>query len=73
MMSELNQLHNRLLLRQHTNKQPMFKGLRESAVLLPIYPSPEGLKIIMIKRAAHLRHHPKQIGCRSFSSTKNPF
>lgn len=61
---ELTRLHNRLLLHNlqrsdvwNTKQQ----NLKASAVLIPIYPSASGLQVIMIKRPAHMRHHPNQI------------
>ncbi len=37
------------------------KPLRDAAVLIGFVERPEGLQVILTKRAAHLRHHPGQI------------
>ena len=37
-------------------------GLRHAAVLVPIVERTEGLHVLLIERAAHLRHHAGQIG-----------
>ncbi|PLS22868.1 CoA pyrophosphatase [Neptunicoccus cionae] len=34
---------------------------RPAAVLVPIIPAPEGPKLVLTKRAAHLKHHPGQV------------
>lgn len=63
-MLSLEQLHSRLLFQRPAKAQNQFSNsssLIKSAVLLPIYPSKQGLNVLMIQRAAHLRHHPKQI------------
>ena len=35
--------------------------LRPAAVLLAIWPKPDGARLILTKRASHLKHHPGQI------------
>ncbi len=35
--------------------------LRKASVLIGVVERPQGLQVIMTKRAAHLRHHPGQI------------
>ncbi|MCV5656764.1 hypothetical protein OFN54_36025, partial [Escherichia coli] len=37
------------------------KPLRDAAVLIGFVDRPEGLQVILTKRAEHLRHHPGQI------------
>lgn len=34
---------------------------RPAAVLVPIIPAPEGPRLVLTKRAAHLKHHPGQV------------
>lgn len=61
-MIKLEQLQTRLLLSPISELKPSNDiELTASAILMPIYPAPSGLQLIMIKRAAHLRHHPGQI------------
>ena len=36
-------------------------NMRQAAVLVPIVARPEGLQVILTRRASHLRHHPGQI------------
>lgn len=40
---------------------PKGSVLRPAAVLVPILAMPSGLRVILTKRASHLRHHPGQI------------
>lgn len=40
---------------------PPGRVLRPAAVLVPIWRRPEGLCLILTKRASHLKHHPGQI------------
>ena len=40
---------------------PRARQLRPAAVLVGIQPMPEGLGLVLTKRASHLRHHPGQI------------
>ncbi len=35
--------------------------LRPAAVLIAVWPAPEGARLILTKRASHLKHHPGQI------------
>ena len=35
--------------------------LRPAAVLVPIWRRPEGIQVVLTKRASHLKHHPGQI------------
>lgn len=37
------------------------KSLRPAAVLLPVWLRPEGARLVLTKRASHLKHHPGQI------------
>lgn len=41
--------------------RPKADALRPAAVLLPIWVRPQGLQLILTKRASHLEHHPGQI------------
>ena len=41
--------------------QPEGRVLRPAAVLLPIWLRPDGARLILTKRASHLKHHPGQI------------
>ena len=41
--------------------QPPMATLRPAAVLIPIQVRPNGLHLILTKRASHLKHHPGQI------------
>ena len=40
---------------------PPGRGLRAAAVLVAILPAPDGPRLILTKRASHLKHHPGQI------------
>lgn len=40
---------------------PEGRVLRPAAVLLPIWLHPDGARLILTKRASHLKHHPGQI------------
>ena len=40
---------------------PPGRTLRPAAVLLPVWLHPEGARLILTKRASHLKHHPGQI------------
>lgn len=40
---------------------PAGRSLRPAAVLVPIWLRPEGPRLILTKRASHLKHHPGQI------------
>lgn len=40
---------------------PPGRILRPAAVLLPVWLRPEGARLILTKRASHLKHHPGQI------------
>lgn len=42
-------------------KPPAGRSLRPAAVLVPIWLHPEGARVILTKRASHLKHHPGQI------------
>lgn len=35
--------------------------LRAAAVLVPVRPAPEGARVLLTKRASHLKHHPGQV------------
>ncbi len=50
--------HNESLARLNFLKD---KPLRDAAVLIGFVERPEGLQVILTKRAEHLRHHPGQI------------
>ena len=41
--------------------RPLASSLRPAAVLIPLWVHPEGLQLILTKRASHLKHHPGQI------------
>jgi 8-oxo-dGTP pyrophosphatase MutT (NUDIX family) len=41
--------------------QPAARQLRPAAVLVPIWLRPSGARLILTKRASHLKHHPGQI------------
>ena len=41
--------------------RPLTATLRPAAVLVPIWVRPNGLYLILTKRASHLKHHPGQI------------
>lgn len=41
--------------------RPIAQPLRAAAVLIPIWVRPDGLHLILTKRASHLQHHPGQI------------
>ena len=41
--------------------RPLAATLRPAAVLIPIWVRPDGLHLILTKRASHLKHHPGQI------------
>lgn len=40
---------------------PSGQALRPAAVLVPIWLRPSGARVILTKRASHLKHHPGQI------------
>ena len=40
---------------------PPGRSLRPAAVLVPIWLRPDGARLILTKRASHLKHHPGQI------------
>ena len=40
---------------------PEGRALRPAAVLVPIWLRPDGARLILTKRASHLKHHPGQI------------
>ncbi|MFE3836563.1 CoA pyrophosphatase [Pseudogemmobacter sonorensis] len=40
---------------------PEGRRLRPAAVLVPVLPGPAGGRLILTKRASHLRHHPGQV------------
>ena len=40
---------------------PPGRILRPAAVLLAVWPHPDGARLILTKRASHLKHHPGQI------------
>ena len=40
---------------------PPGRILRPAAVLLAVWPRPDGARLILTKRASHLKHHPGQI------------
>ena len=40
---------------------PPGRSLRPAAVLVPVWLHPEGARLILTKRASHLKHHPGQI------------
>ena len=40
---------------------PSGRALRPAAVLVPIWLRPSGARVILTKRASHLKHHPGQI------------
>ncbi|MFN3846365.1 MAG: CoA pyrophosphatase [Paracoccaceae bacterium] len=40
---------------------PPGRVLRPAGVLIPVWRGPEGLRVILTKRASHLKHHPGQI------------
>lgn len=40
---------------------PPGRRLRAAAVLVPFVAGPEGLEVVLTKRASHLKHHPGQI------------
>ncbi|MEZ5753350.1 MAG: CoA pyrophosphatase [Paracoccaceae bacterium] len=40
---------------------PPGRLLRPAAVLLAVWPRPDGARLILTKRASHLKHHPGQI------------
>lgn len=42
-------------------KLPEGRTLRPAAVLIPIWLQPEGARVVLTKRASHLKHHPGQI------------
>lgn len=42
-------------------KLPPDRVLRPAAVLLAVWPHPAGARLILTKRASHLKHHPGQI------------
>ena len=41
--------------------RPSITALRPAAVLIALWAQPQGLQIILTKRASHLKHHPGQI------------
>lgn len=41
--------------------RPPRTDLRPAAVLIPLWVRPQGLQLILTKRASHLKHHPGQI------------
>ena len=41
--------------------RPSITSLRPAAVLIALWAQPQGLQIILTKRASHLKHHPGQI------------
>lgn len=41
--------------------RPAKAALRPAAVLIPLWLRPQGLQLILTKRASHLKHHPGQI------------
>ncbi len=41
--------------------RPRADALRPAAVLVPLWVRPQGLQLILTKRASHLKHHPGQI------------
>ena len=42
-------------------ERPAKAALRPAAVLIPLWVRPQGLQLILTKRASHLKHHPGQI------------
>lgn len=40
---------------------PPGRRLRVAAVLVPLWPAPDGLRVVLTKRSSHLKHHPGQI------------
>lgn len=40
---------------------PPDRVLRPAAVLVALWPRPEGVRLVLTKRASHLKHHPGQI------------
>jgi 8-oxo-dGTP pyrophosphatase MutT (NUDIX family) len=42
-------------------KPPAGRNLRPAGVLVPVWLRPEGARVILTKRASHLKHHPGQI------------
>lgn len=42
-------------------KAPAGRVLRPAGVLIPVWLQPEGARVILTKRASHLKHHPGQI------------
>ena len=40
---------------------PPGRTLRPAAVLVPVWLRPDGARLILTKRASHLKHHPGQI------------
>ncbi|MDO8881440.1 MAG: CoA pyrophosphatase [Pseudotabrizicola sp.] len=40
---------------------PAGRSLRPAGVLVPVWLRPEGARVILTKRASHLKHHPGQI------------
>jgi 8-oxo-dGTP pyrophosphatase MutT (NUDIX family) len=42
-------------------RAPLARPLRPAAVLVGVWPRPEGARLILTKRASHLKHHPGQI------------
>lgn len=41
--------------------RPKIETLKPAAVLVPVWVRPQGLQLILTKRASHLKHHPGQI------------
>ena len=42
-------------------ERPLKVALRPAAVLIPLWVRPQGIQLILTKRASHLKHHPGQI------------
>lgn len=42
-------------------RSPAQAGLREAAVLVPLLERPQGMSVLLVERAQHLRHHAGQV------------
>lgn len=67
MINDRNQLFQQYRRARHNNEglrstPPAPDGLRHAAVLVPVIDRPKGLQLLLIERAAHLKHHAGQIG-----------
>ncbi len=51
----------RFLLTRQQNPGANTTGKANAAVMLLLWPEPDGLKLLLTRRAQHLRHHPGQI------------